>query len=909
MSNDIKYLSGRVIKTPPTEVPADRYQWLKLNDTEPDLGVPSVSGYILQSDDIGIRSWVSPSTYIGTTSISLGRTSAPLTLSGVSIIGNALTANTANNVVTNANLTGPITSVGNATTIASKTGTGTKFVMDTSPTLITPILGVATATSLVTSGDITVGGNLTVNGATTITAQTGSGTIVVMDTSPTLIMPILGVATATSISTTGDITIGGNLTVNGSTTTINSTTLSVDDINIELGKVNTPTDTTASGGGIVLKGLTDKTIIWDNTNTNWTSSENWNLSSGKTFKINNVTVLSANTLGSGVSVAWTQIAGRPTAISGYSGYSGISGYSGSGISGYSGISGFSGLLAVSPSTSGNILVSNGSVWTSTPLTSTQVTSALTYTPYNNTNPAGYITGITSGNVVTALGFTPYNATNPSGYTTNVGTVTSVSGTAPISVATGTSTPAISMAAATASVNGYMTSTYASKLDGIAAGATNNIGTVTSVGGTGTVSGITLTGTVTGSGNLTLGGTIGTLNQNTTGSSASCTGTAANATTAGGLVIATGRNNVANQIVRTDGSGYLQTGYINSSNGNENNNANADRVWGTNGSDDYLRTYRTSALSVSYAATAGSATPTSHAHGNVTNAGYIGTTATLPIITGTAGILQAGSFGTGVGTFCQGNDSRLADTRNTTNALTINNGGAGSASGSTFNGSGAITISYNSIGASPLAGSSSLTTTGTVTSGTWSGSFGAVSGANLTTLNATNLSSGTVATAMLGTGTASSSTYLRGDQTWATISAGATLSDDTSTNRTQYIGMATASTGSWTSAYVATTKLYFNPSTGTLSSTIFNSLSDISKKKDVSVISNALGIVTSLEGVTFNWKDNGQKSSGVIAQELEKVLPFLVTEAEGVKSVNYNGLIGYLIEAVKELKAEVEKLKG
>lgn len=59
------------------------------------------------------------------------------------------------------------------------------------------------------------------------------------------------------------------------------------------------------------------------------------------------------------------------------------------------------------------------------------------------------------------------------------------------------------------------------------------------------------------------------------------------------------------------------------------------------------------------------TPTSHAHGNITNAGYIGTTATLPIITGTGGILQAGSFGTGAGTFCQGNDSRLSDARTPT----------------------------------------------------------------------------------------------------------------------------------------------------------------------------------------------------------------------------------------------------
>jgi len=52
------------------------------------------------------------------------------------------------------------------------------------------------------------------------------------------------------------------------------------------------------------------------------------------------------------------------------------------------------------------------------------------------------------------------------------------------------------------------------------------------------------------------------------------------------------------------------------------------------------------------------TPTTHVHGNITNAGAIGTTASLPVITGASGVLQAGSFGTTAGTFCQGNDSRL-----------------------------------------------------------------------------------------------------------------------------------------------------------------------------------------------------------------------------------------------------------
>ena len=83
-----------------------------------------------------------------------------------------------------------------------------------------------------------------------------------------------------------------------------------------------------------------------------------------------------------------------------------------------------------------------------------------------------------------------------------------------------------------------------------------------------------------------------------------------------------------------------------------------------------------------------------------------------------------------------------------NSVTFNSGGSGAASGTTFNGSAAQTISYNTIGASPLAGSTSLTTTGTVTTGTWSGSFGAVSGANLTSLTAGNLS-GTIPSAVLG----------------------------------------------------------------------------------------------------------------------------------------------------------------
>ena len=89
-----------------------------------------------------------------------------------------------------------------------------------------------------------------------------------------------------NINITGGLTISGDLAVNGTTTTINSTTLSVDDKNIELGATASPSDTSADGGGITLKGSTDHTFNWVNSTDAWTSSEHLNLASGKEYKIN-----------------------------------------------------------------------------------------------------------------------------------------------------------------------------------------------------------------------------------------------------------------------------------------------------------------------------------------------------------------------------------------------------------------------------------------------------------------------------------------------------------------------------------------------------------------------------------------------------------------------------------------------
>jgi len=176
---------------------------------------------------------------------------------------------TAGTVTTNANLTGVITSVGNATSTGSQTGTGNTFVMSVaptitghptlegvtstgatgtgnlvfsnSPTFVTPALGTpasGVATNLtgtasgLTAGNVTTNANLTgvitsVGNATSIASQTGTGTKFVVDTSPTLVTPNIGVATATTVNKvtiTAPATSATLTIADGKTVTHNSTT-------------------------------------------------------------------------------------------------------------------------------------------------------------------------------------------------------------------------------------------------------------------------------------------------------------------------------------------------------------------------------------------------------------------------------------------------------------------------------------------------------------------------------------------------------------------------------------------------------------------------------------------------------------------------------------------------------------
>lgn len=97
-------------------------------------------------------------------------------------------------------------------------------------------------------------------------------------------------------------------------------------------------------------------------------------------------------------------------------------------------------------------------------------------------------------------------------------------------------------------------------------------------------------------------------------------------------------------------------------------------------------------------------------------------------------------------------------------------------------------------------------------------------------------------------------------------------------------------------------------TGVCTAQDFDSLSDVNYKTNIETVSGALTKVEQMRGVQFDWKDSGQPSFGVVAQELEQVLPELVRGSDP-RTVNYNGIIGVLIEAIKELSEEVRTLKG
>jgi len=191
-----------------------------------------------------------------------------------------------------------VTNLGNATlnatiaanSVALGTDTTGNYMVDVSAGTgisISHTAGEGSTATITNSGVTSVSGT---SGEINVSGSTGSVTIGLPD----------DVTVTQDLAVGRNLTVTGNLTVNGSTTTVNSTTITVDDKNLELGSTASPSDASADGGGITLKGTTDKTFNWVDATDAWTSSEHINIASGKELKIAGTTVLSGSTLGSGI---------------------------------------------------------------------------------------------------------------------------------------------------------------------------------------------------------------------------------------------------------------------------------------------------------------------------------------------------------------------------------------------------------------------------------------------------------------------------------------------------------------------------------------------------------------------------------------------------------------------------------
>jgi hypothetical protein len=184
---------------------------------------------------------------------------------------------------------------------------------------------------------------------------------------------------------------------------------------------------------------------------------------------------------------------------------------------------------------------------------------------------------------------------------------------------------------------------------------------------------------------------------------------------------------------------------------------------------------------------------------------------------------------------------------------------------------------------------------------------ALSISGISTLGTVRISSGII------TATSGIVTYYGDGSQLSGVSGGLTVTDDTSTNATRYILFDDVTSGTVTAANVSSTKLTFNPSTGNLvAGGTVTANSDKKLKTNIKTIENALHKVLSIRGVEFDRIDTGDHQIGVIAQEVEEIIPEVVYPKSApdyeTKSVAYANLVGLLIEAVKEQNQRIVELE-
>jgi cytoskeletal protein CcmA (bactofilin family) len=620
---------------------------------------------------------------------------------------------------------------------------------------------------------------------------------------------------AIKIEADNKTTIYGDLVVTGSQTTVSSTTITVADKNIELATGNS-SDAGADGGGLTLKGATDKTWNWIDSTDAWTANQHVDVASGKVYKIAGATVLNATTLGSAVvnsSLTSVGTLGSLTVTNAVtagsldiSGGADIDGtleadaytVNGTALNEY--IADTVGAM-VSSNTETNITVTyqdadntldfvigtlnqdtTGNAATATALETARTIGGVSFNgtaninlpgvnQTGNQNTTGSAATLTTARTIGGVSFDgsaniDLPGVNAAGNQNTSGTAAGLSGTPNITVAdviaasldiSGNADIDGTLEADAITVNGTALNEFIADtvgamvssntetniavtyddtdntLDFSVINITGNAATATALQNARTIGGVSFDGTA----NITLPGVNATGNQDTTGNAATAT-TLETARTIGGVsfngsanIDLPGVNTAGNQ--STTGNAATATAL-----------QNARTIGGTSFDGTANITPANATTAVNVTGTIGSSTTgTTQSAGD--NSTKIATTAFVEtaisnLIDSSPGALNTlNELAAAIG-----DDANFSTTITNSIATKLN------LSGGTM--TGAINLNSNNI------------TNGGTIAGTFSGS-----GAALTALNASNVSSGTIAAARLGSGTTSSSTYLRGDNTWGTIS--------------------------------------------------------------------------------------------------------------------------------------------
>lgn len=746
-------LSRRVKKTPSQQVSEERYTWLKLEEAEPDLGVSTVNGSLLTTTQNGDRIWTS-SIFVD----EFGNLELDSKLKVSNIL---LSTNTITTVDKNSNL------------YITPNGTGSVYFQN----------------------DVTHYGTIYANNGNLSSSNIGFNLL----NSTVQTINLGGEASNINIGYANtDVLIPGNLTVIGDYT-VNTPEISViEDFILVLGNTALPTDLTANGGGIELKGTTTKSIKWYDLTDSWTTSENFDLSAGKTYKINGNTVVSSTALGptiinSSLTSVGTIITGewRGTELGPQYGGTGLTNYS---VGDILYANNFDTLNALPIGPNGSVLVSNGSkpVWDNSLSLTGDLTTTGTISINNLTSSTNNITGALTVQGGAGIGGALYAGSIQN---TPIGNISR--STAAFTILTANN-------AVTFTRNQSSTST--------------TTGTLIVTGGVGISENLNIGNNLTVNGSGTFGNTILTI---------------------GGLANPLSDNGKDKGIAfRWHDTSNPKLGFFGFSNSTKKLSfipeaINTQEVFsGTKGEiDAYIDWTNIQNVPPAFE-----------------NGGY-----DTVIVTDT----DSGFVWTETGTLVS----------STSNSLTLVSGSGIDIDADTLNNA----VKVNHSDTSTVT--NLISTARTYVSGLTFDTYGHVLTYNTATeTDVTNIT-------------------------------------DVTSNSVFYPVFSSVSTGSTPNLSVTSSKLTYNPSLGLLTTIDLSTSSDVRLKDNIEPIADPIEIIKQLNGVQFNWKETGSKSFGVIAQEIEKVLPELVHHTDdGIKHVSYIPLIAFLIEAVKDLQLQVNCLK-